>query len=128
MKENFKDSGKIQFMKKRDLYTSFAMCGIYAIAGLMGGQWGYMFCSLTIFHIGVLYMSMHREKMFGLDIMPLLLPVAGVGWFFYSMGAKAYMSIGLQNIIHDQIFAWFFMGIAPLFVQRTVQHVQTGRK
>ncbi|MBD1559782.1 hypothetical protein HC752_22860 [Vibrio sp. S9_S30] len=84
MKENLKDSGKIQFMKNRDLYNSFAMGGIYAIAGLMGGQWGYMFCSLTIFHVGVLYMSMHREKMFGLDIIPLLLPVAVVGWFFYS--------------------------------------------
>lgn len=115
-------------MRKRDLYTSFSMGGIYALAGLMGGQWGYMFCSLTIFHVGVLYMSMHREKMFGLDIMPLLVPLGGVGWFFYTLGAKAYMNIGLQNIIQDHMFIWFFMGIAPLFVQRAVHHIMTGRK
>ncbi|MDH1472614.1 hypothetical protein [Shewanella sp. GD03713] len=126
--EKLKKIDKSKFMRKRDLYTTFAMCGMYALAGLAGGQWGYMFCSLTIFHVGLLYMSMYRNRAFGFDILPLLLPIGGIGWFFYAIGAKTYMSTGLENIIQDNMVAWLFMGITPLFIQRAVHHVLSGRK
>ncbi|MCZ4311039.1 hypothetical protein AB6D66_00550 [Vibrio pomeroyi] len=108
--------------RKRDFFAAIGMAGLYIFSATSGAQLGYMFSSLFLFHFGVLYMTMKRDKMFGVDIMHLLIPVAVVGYFSYMFAAKEFAPGDLAKIIGDDPILWFGLGLVPAFIHRGFHH------
>ena len=108
--------------RKRDFFAAIGMAGLYVLSATSGSELGYMFSSLFLFHFGVLYMTLKRDRMFGVDIMHLLIPVAVVGYFSYMFAAKGFAPGDLSTIIGNDPVLWFGLGLVPAFVHRGFHH------
>lgn len=117
-----KDVSNTNKERKRDFFAAIGMAGLYILSATSGSELGYMFSSLFLFHFGVLYMTMKRDKWFGVDIMHLLIPVAVVGYFSYMFAAKAFAPGDLAKIIGNDPILWFGLGLVPAFVHRGFHH------
>lgn len=112
------------FYKKRDLLGVVAVSASYPFAYMAGGEIGVLYCGLTMVHLIFLFMAMHSDKAFKVDVFLTLIPVVFIGMYFHRLAINASQN-GTDTIYAatENVMLWIFMGVLPLFIHRAVHHI-----
>lgn len=107
---------------KRDRLAAGSVIGLYCLSIFTQSIYGLLFSSLFLFHFALLYMMMERKRLFGGDIMYLLLPLLASGFVSYYLLSSNMPGNVLEQIKEIDVTIWFGCGVAPAFIHRGFNH------
>ncbi|HBC3404736.1 TPA: hypothetical protein KDZ97_005041 [Vibrio parahaemolyticus] len=107
---------------KRDRLATGSVIGLYCLSIFSQSIYGLLFSSLFLFHFAALYMMMDRKKLFGIDIMYLLLPQLASGFVAFFLLNSNVTGNAFELMKDVDLTIWFACGLGPAFIHRGFNH------
>ncbi|WP_024604628.1 MULTISPECIES: hypothetical protein [unclassified Pseudoalteromonas] len=127
MKKVLLDENSSKFKKERDLKTVIVCAVLYTLCFFINSEITTKYAGLAMVHMVVLFMCLHKEKPFGFDILPKVIPLGIYGLFTYASIVSSAEAQAKPITEAGNIFLWLFMGMFPIIVQRAIRHIMVAK-